>query len=451
MDSAKPKSLETTAEELIRRFEFRGGHTPPEDPAAAGAGANRDLGPIEEGGESASATHARYDHNLAEFPAFRFGKRRHSGTSELIHFTDTIAAPNSAQRRLTREWTVFPSAKWGYGGATTQALLFDLHQIWKTQGFRGTRIYFGTLRYLYQCQHPGKNPSTLDYTRMRRDLDILCGYEFDCVNAFWDPVSRTYGNMRAWHLFTGWYEATRARADDPQDELPFGFVELSETFAKIAQERGFFVTGFDSAFFHRMRPVEQRLVLYLSKMFVSQELHRRHESELYSALPIEAVRLTKRRQTLREAVHGLVDKGYPNLAAFSLDKAARTDGLVATFRRRQKVEQDQPVRHLTLNRLPETLRSLVEDIVEETGDPDSIPMWVRAVRGLGEHAVRYALADLRSEQLQRAAGSDAAAIRKPGAWLTTKLMAIAEERGILITRHTGETRRWGATPSDGKP
>ena len=40
-----------------------------------------------------------------------------------------------------------------------------LHQIWKTQGFRGTRIYFGTLRNLYQCQHPGKNPSTLDYTR----------------------------------------------------------------------------------------------------------------------------------------------------------------------------------------------------------------------------------------------------------------------------------------------
>ena len=384
---------------------------------------------------------ARYEHSLAEFPAFRFGKRR-QGPNDLIRFTDTITAPDSDEEPLPRAWTVYPSAKWGYGGATTQALLFDLHQIWKTQGFRGMRIYFGTLRSLYQHQHPGKNPSTLDYTRLRRDLDILCGYEFDCVNAFWDPVSRTYGDMRSWHLFTGWYEATRARANDPQEELPFGFVELSETFAKIAQERGFFVTGFDSTFFHSLRPVEQRLVLYLSKMFVSQELHRRHEAELYEALPIEATRVTKCRQTLRDAVQGIVKKGYYNLASFSLRSGARTDGMVATFRRRHKVEQDQPVRGPTLGRLPETVRLLVEDVVAETRDPDSIPMWTRAVRGLGEQAVRYALADLRSEQLQRVASGDRDGIKNAGAWLTTKLMAMAEERGVRITRHVGETRRW---------
>ena len=395
----------------------------------------------EDGARSVPAILARYDHSLAEFPAFRFGKRRGGKHGDLIYFTDTIAAPDKAGERLVREWTVYPSAKWGYGGATTQALLFDLHQIWKTNGFRGTRIYYGTLRRLYQCQHPGKNPSTLDYTRLRRDLDILCGYEFDCVNAFWDPVSRTYGNMRAWHLFTGWYEATRARADDPQEELPFGFVELSETFAKIAQERGFFVTGFDSEFFHRLGPVEQRLALYLSKMFVSQEIHRRREAELYRALPIEASRLTKRRQTLRHAAQGLLDKGYPNLAAFSLEKAVRGDGAVAVFHRKHKVQQDRPLAGVAMHRLPDELRLLVEDIVEETGDPGSIPMWVRSVRCLGEQAVRFALSDLRAERRQRAAGGGNEAIKNPGAWLTTKLMAVGEERGIRITRHPGETRR----------
>ena len=384
--------------------------------------------------------HARYDHSLAEFPAFRFGKRR-SGPGEVIRFTDTISGLSLGAERLEREWTVYPSAKWGYGGATTQALLFDLHQIWKEEGFRGTRIHFGTLRNLYQCQHPGKNPSKLDYGRLRRDLDILCGYEFDCVNAFWDPVSRTYGSMRAWHLFTGWYEAARARAGDPQEELPFGFVELSETFAKIAQERGFFVTGFDSEFFHRLRPVEQRLALYLSKMFVSQELHRRREADLYNALPIESGKLNRRRQTLREAAQGLMHKGYPNLAKFSFERSARTESWVATFHRRQKVEQDHPARAPTLERLPESMRALVEDIVEQTGDPDSIPMWVRAVRGLGEQPVRVALADLRAEQLQRAAGGEGGVIRNQGAWLTTKLMAMAQDRGITITRHSGKTRR----------
>ena len=284
MESAKPKSLGKTAEQLIRRLQRHTDQVPKDDAVAIDAGASRDPEYDPSQQNLTPAHDARYDHSLAEFPAFRFGKRRRRGSDELIRFTDTITAPNAVQQRLVRAWTVYPSAKWGYGGATTQALLFDLHQIWKTQGFRGTRIYFGTLRNLYQCQHPSKNPSTIDYTRLRRDLDILCGYEFDCVNAFWEPVSRTYGNMRAWHLFTGWYEATRGRAGDPQQELPFGFVELSETFAKIAQERGFFVTGFDSGLFHRLRPVEQRLALYLSKMFVSQELHRRHEAELYHAL-----------------------------------------------------------------------------------------------------------------------------------------------------------------------
>ena len=41
----------------------------------------------------------------------------------------------------------------------------------------------------------------------------------------------------------------------------------------------------------------------------------------------------------------------------------------------------------------------------------------------------------------RGAGGTGGAIKNPGAWLTTKLMAMAKERGIQITRHPGETRR----------
>ena len=438
------KSLNQTANDLFQglRHEEENSQASDESGVATRAdGEGHRDGPRENRVASVPGRDARYDHSLAEFPAFRFGKRRGRKHGDLIHFTDTIAAPGRAGERLVRNWTVYPSAKWGYGGATTQALLFDLHQIWKTHGFRGTRIYYGTLRRLYQCQHPGKNPSTLDYRRLRRDLDILCGYEFDCVNAFWDPVSRTYGSMHAWHLFTGWYEATRDSADGPQQELPFGFVEVSETLAKIARERGFIVTGFDSEFFHRLGPVEQRLALYLSKMFVSQEVHYRHEAELYHALPIEASRLTKCRQTLRHAAQGLMDKGYPNLAAFSFDKAVQGDGMVAVFHRQHKVQQDQPLVSVALHRLSDEVRLLVEDIVEETADPDSIPMWVRAVRYLGEQVVRVALSDLRSERRQRGAGRGEEVIRNPGAWLTTKLMAMGEERGIRITRHLGETYR----------
>ena len=281
--------------------------------------------------------HARHDFSLATIPLFRFGRGRPNESDMPTRFKDTITLPNPSRQRLEREWTLFPSVREGYGRATTQALLFDLHQIWKAQGFRGTRIHFGSLRDLYQCRHPGQNPSMLDYARLRRDLGILCGYSFECMDGFWEPVTRTYGSMRSWCLFTGWCDGAGSRVDGFHDDHSFGFVEVSDTFTKIRPGRGFFVTGFDSAFFHSLRPLEQRLALYLSEMFVSHEVCRRDEAEIYHALPIEAHRLSKRRQTLRDAALGLMNKGYRYLAAFDFEKIAGADGLVAMFRRRQEV------------------------------------------------------------------------------------------------------------------
>ena len=217
---------------------------------------------------------SRYDHGLAEFPAFRFGTRRdRQRTKELIQFNDTIRSPTG--ERIERKWTVYPSAQHGYGGRSTHALLFDLHQVWQEDGFKGHHIHFGTLNKLYQRREPDRPASQAGYNRMRRDpehplrllvfmLGILLGTSYP--NVWWN-----------WHIFSGWYEAHRRRADDPQEELPLGFVEVSPTFARLARERGFFVTGFSPAFFHELGPMEQRLALYLSKMFVSQSTHWRHE------------------------------------------------------------------------------------------------------------------------------------------------------------------------------
>ena len=168
--------------------------------------------------------------------------------------------------------------------------------------------------------------------------------------------------------------------------------------------------------------LEQRLALYLSKMFASQQVHRRFEDDIYGALPIEGAAANKRRQTLREAADGLIQKGFPNLARFDLQRSPKTGRWLASFYRAGKVAQEAPVRAPSMDRIPEQIRPLVEDIVAQTNDPGSIPMWVRAIRGLGEEAVRFALADLRAEQLQRRAGSEGS-IKNPGAWLTTKLMA----------------------------
>ncbi len=374
---------------------------------------------------------ARFDHGLAEFPAFRFGRRRRA-SEDLITFTDSIKGPGN--RPLHRTWTVHPS-RYGYGGATTQALLFDLHECWRAQGFQGSRIYFGTLRKLYQRQHPGTPPSASDYTRLRRDLSILCGYKFDCENAFWDPVTKSYGTMRDWSLFTGWYEAYKRGASEYQEELPLGFIEVSDTFARIARERGFFVTGFDSAFFHALRPTEQRLALYLSKFFASQEYHQRTLENICGALPIEGAP-KKQRQTLKKAAEGLIEKGYPNLEGFKIGQAKGTGNWLVRFKRRALVAQEKPVMAPSPASLPEDIRFLVEDIVELTKDSGSIQFYAKSIRALGAEQVRYAYADLKSEMLSRS--GDAEPIKKPGAWLTKKLLEMAKERGIELRHHAGK-------------
>jgi len=367
--------------------------------------------------------HTRFDHSLAEFPAFRFGRRRRTAT-DLITFEDSIKGSDGAP--LSRRWTVYPS-RFGYGGATTLSLLFELNQVWKGQGFRGNRIHFGTLRSLYRRLYSGRVPGPRDYAQLRRDLSILCGYKFSCENSFWDPVSGSYGSMRDWSLFTAWFEAHRAGASPEQEEFPFGFIEVSDTFAKVAAERGFFVTGFEAAWFHALRPIEQRLSLYLSKMFASQELHRRFEEDLFAALPIEGTSTRKKRQTLRAAAASLIEKGYPPLSSFTLEPGA-SGRFIATFRRKAPIAQDYPLEAPVVRGLDDATRLLLDDVLEVTRDVGSTHFYLAAIRALGHEPMRFALSDLRAECHQRS-------IKNRGAWLTTKLMAMAEERGVRIGRH----------------
>jgi hypothetical protein len=280
--------------------------------------------------------------------------------------------------------------------------------------------------------HPGKNPSPKDYARLRRDLDILCGYEFDCENAFWDPVSRAYGTMRSWHLFTGWFEPHKRGADERQEELPFTFIEVSDIFRRVAEKRGFFVTGFDLEFFNSLKPTEQTLALYLSKVFISQDVHRRYEEMIFGALPIEGSTPRRSRQTLRDAAQGLLDKGYPYLASFKIERG-RAGRYVATFFRKARIVQDYPETTLAPEDFPPDWREVLDEILRLTNDAGSLRMWANSIKQLGLESVRYAVADLRSEMQ---IGQNP--IVKPGAWLNTKLLKMAEEKGVQLKRHKGD-------------
>jgi hypothetical protein len=361
-----------------------------------------------------------YDFDLAEFPLFRFYKPRLAkhDKNEPIAYTDTIAGKNGV--KITREWKVYPGP-FGFGGQSTQVLFYDLLQLYIEQGCKGRYIYFGTLRSLFQRQG-NRNPSKRDYGRMRRDIDILRGYDFHAKNAFWDAKRQAYVDMR-WRLFNEVFYANE-KPGDVQLELPFGCIELSSVLQRIARTRGFFVLGFTSKFFHGLKPLEQRLALYLAKKFTSQKLHRRFVEDLAKALPIEATRSDHVREILKRVVNGLFEREFPLLESFSFDKSK--DGrYLAAFRRKAAPKQDISFLSTATQELAPQLAFLVDRIVEATGTDKDRAWWLRCAETLGQGGVDRALGQLRETCQLRP-------VRNRGAMLTKIFKDLARERGVTI-------------------
>jgi len=161
-------------------------------------------------------------------------------------------------------------------------------------------------------------------------------------------------------------------------------------------------------------------------------VHRRYEEMIFGALPIEGSSPRRSRQTLRDAAQGLLDKGYPYLASFKIERG-RAGRYVATFFRKARIVQDYPETTLAPEDFPPDWREVLDEILRLTNDAGSLRMWANSIQQLGLESVRYAVADLRSEMQ---IGQNP--IVKPGAWLNTKLLKMAEEKGVQLKRHQGD-------------
>lgn len=91
----------------------------------------------------------RYDFDLAEFPMFRLYKnelRNHDITKPLL-YTDTIRGKDGELVR--REWEA-STGRYGFGGASTQVLLYDLLQLYVEQGLESEYIRFGSVNAIFR-------------------------------------------------------------------------------------------------------------------------------------------------------------------------------------------------------------------------------------------------------------------------------------------------------------
>lgn len=375
----------------------------------------------EESPENANIPTGRYDFDLAEFPFFHFDKNPDEPLKDPITYTDTITGKDG--QTVVREWKVYPSAAYGFGGPTTQMVFYDLLQLYIEQGCKGNQIQFGTLYNLLQ-RRGIRTPSTRDYQRLRRDIEILCSCRFHCRNAFWDRERQAYVDMN-WQLFNSVFYF-RATPDNLQAEMPFGFIEVSSVLQQIARTRGFFTLGFPAPFFYRLKPLEQRLSIYLAKKFLSQSLHQRYVDDLARALPIDARRPDNVRAILRRAADGLLEKKVPFLASFELRKSGREGKWVAVFHRRcVPAVSNYPAEEA--RNMPAITQQLVQRLSELSGQPEDWRWWRKCAEELGIAGVESAIGQF----------EETCRIRKVdnrGALLTTILKDVAAQARKTIGR-----------------
>jgi hypothetical protein len=206
--------------------------------------------------------------------------------------------------------------------------------------------------------------------------------------------------------------------------VPFGFVEVSPVLQQVARTRGFFSLGFDSRTFYDLKPLEQRLAVYLSKKFLSQKLHRRFVDDLARALPIEAADERDTRKILKRAADGLLAKNLPILQSFAFERS-REGRWLAVFHRGEVHRSASRLPSGAAEELAPGLASLVGRIIEATGNADDRLWWTQCAKRLGPGPIDRALGQLKeARQLGRVAN--------PGGLLTKIFKDIAAEAKIAL-------------------
>jgi hypothetical protein len=363
----------------------------------------------------------RFDFDLAEFPVFRLCKPKlpkHDKEKGPLTYRDAIRGRGGEM--VPRVWKVYPS-RYGYGGPSTQVLLYDLLQLYIEQCCEGNHIQFGTLRSLF-LRRGHRNPSQRDYQRMMRDIEILRGMDFHAENAFWDKERKAYVSMR-WRLFNEVFYF-REKANSSQTEMPFGFIEVSSVLQAIARTRGFFAIGFPSALFYQLKPLEQRLALYLAKRFKSEKIHVRFVEDLAKALPIEATKPWDVRVSLKKTAQGLLDRHLPIFSGFSVEKSGRNGEWLAIFHRKETPRDSPPPPEKRAPITPE-VQDLVSHLIKASGQPEDWRWWTQCARSIGRDGVLRAIGQFEEKRrLEK--------LHRPGAMLSAILKDIAKQMKVTI-------------------
>lgn len=366
---------------------------------------------------------ARYELSLSEFPVTLLSKPAQN--REAIEYRDTITGKDG--ELVERVWKVYPDAKHGFGTSSTLSTLYELFQVWNELGFADKMITFGTL-YSFAKRKRIK-PTNTAYSTLRRDLRCLAGLVVEAKNAFWDNQKRAYVDAY-FHLF----DRVRFYKETPtgQMTLPLSYIEASDELFGSVVMNNLLVCEFDGEFFHSLKPTEQRLALYLSKMLRNQDVHKRDLMKLAEQLPLTASLRKKIKQQLKQATQGLIEKSFQLLDGYEFEKNCDGDGENIVFFRKRNTRRGKKARHGNAGSrtaIPKrTIRPaaapanpdyvqdcLTQDILVACGDEKSRNFYRKVARRIPKELVYQAIAEVKEVR-------NLGAIKKSRGALFTKLI-----------------------------
>jgi hypothetical protein len=369
---------------------------------------------MEEQTPTQQTARGKYELSLAEFPISVFSKT--DKERKFLEYRDTIMGKDN--QPVERIWRVYPDAKTGFGSASTLSTLYELFQIWKEQEFRQKTILFGSIYAL--AQRKGIVPTNTAYESLRKDLRCLVGIVIEAKNAFWDNEKRAYVDAY-FHLFERvkfYKEKTSGQA-----MLPFSCIEASDELFGSIVSNSLMVTEFSSTFFHSLKPTEQRLALYLSKMLRNQEVHKRDLMKLASQLPLTTDLKKKAKQQLKLVTQGLITKGFKLLAGFDFEDSANGGENIVFYRQgqipkrpaRQSCNKGKARQALEAVNPDYAQLCLLEDILGVCGDEQSVHFYKKVAKLVPQEQIYQALAEVKEVR-------DLGTIKKSRGALFTKLI-----------------------------
>jgi hypothetical protein len=333
--------------------------------------------------------HGAFELNFSEFPIAHLSKRLPKGVDRhKIHYSDLIKGRDGTL--VERKWTIRTSAEHGLGGPSSLDVIFELMQIWKEQGFQAPKIYIGT--YYNLIKRLGLQAGGTAYQQVEKDLESIYGLEIIAENAYYDKELGRYVDKKV-KPFIGWEFYKKQEIKDYMTD--FGYISVNPEFFEAFRKKSLYYLPFENNYFKTLTAHEQKLALYLSKVFNPyrkriQQTYNRNIEQLCDLLPIYGENY-KRRYYLTQACKGLIRKNF-----ILLDRYEVNDKII-TFYNRQQQSLLPYLNPKTGSKSQQQIDILLEDQLKVCGDKHSSDFYSLVARVVPDDIIYECLSEAKQE------------------------------------------------------